>query len=85
MNSSRLYVGNIPYSTTSDQLQNLFAGFGTVKEVKIIEGKGFAFVEMSDPTEAENARNELNNKDFNGRSLKIDEARAPKPRRDFDR
>ena len=87
MQGSRLYVGNLDYSVTEEQLQELFTKCGEVKEVKIIEGKGFAFVEMSTQEEAEKAQKELNDTEFSGRPLKIDEARPrrSKPRSDFRR
>ncbi|MBN2395092.1 MAG: RNA-binding protein, partial [Candidatus Atribacteria bacterium] len=56
---------------------------GTVKSVNIIEGKGFGFVEMSSNEEAQKALEALNETEFNGRPLKIDEAKPQKPRRDF--
>ncbi|MDD2717530.1 MAG: RNA-binding protein [Candidatus Wallbacteria bacterium] len=85
MQTCKLYVGNIPYSTTNSELNELFSRFGTVKEVKVIEGKGFAFVEMAEIAQAEEAKNNLNNQDFKGRTLRIDEARPREsrpPRRD---
>ncbi|MEW6087337.1 MAG: RNA-binding protein [bacterium] len=88
MASARLYVGNLKYSTTNEQLQELFSVYGEVKQVNIIEGKGFGFVEMSNPDEAEKAKTALNGTDFLGRTIKIDEAHPPKerqPRRDFRR
>ena len=75
MESSKLYVGNINYSVTDDQLKELFSTYGTVKSVKIIEGKGFGFVEMTTSQEAEEALESLNNNDYEGRPLKISEAR----------
>jgi len=80
MQGSKLYVGNLSYSVTSQQLEEMFANYGKVKEVKIIEGKGFAFVEMSTSAEAEAAKDGLNNKDFSGRTLRVDEARPPEKR-----
>lgn len=88
MASTRLYVGNLKYSTSDEQLQELFSVYGEVKQVNIIEGKGFGFVEMSTAEEAEKAKAALNGTDFLGRTLKIDEAHPPKerqPRRDFRR
>jgi RNA recognition motif-containing protein len=80
MQGSKLYVGNLSYSVTSQQLEEMFANYGKVKEVKVIEGKGFAFVEMSTPAEAEAAKDGLNNKDLSGRTLRVDEARPPEKR-----
>jgi RNA recognition motif-containing protein len=84
MQGSKLYVGNLNYSVTKQKLEELFGNHGTVKSVNIIEGKGFGFVEMSSSEEAEKAREALNDTDFEGRPLKIDEARPQKPRRDFN-
>jgi len=84
MQGSKLYVGNLNYSVTNEQLEELFANHGTVKSVNIIEGKGFGFVEMSSSEEANNAKDSLNNTEFNDRPLKIDEAKPPRPIRDFD-
>lgn len=85
MQGSRLYVGNIPYSVTSEQLTELFSSHGTVKQVNIIQGKGFGFVEMSSPTEAEQARDALNGMDYKGRTLRVDEARPPRSREPGER
>jgi RNA recognition motif-containing protein len=87
MRGNKLYVGNLSYSVNNNDLQELFADYGEVKEVKIIEGKGFGFVEMSNQTEAEKAKGALDGSDFKGRTLKVDEARPPKSkeRRDYRR
>ena len=78
MQVSKLYVGNLSYSVTNEQLEELFASYGQVKEVRVIEGKGFGFVEMSNTAEAEKAKEALDGSDFEGRTLKVDEARPPK-------
>ncbi len=83
MKSSKLYVGNLGYSVTQQQVSELFSPYGEVKEVNIINGKGFGFVEMSNQADAEKAKEALDGKDFDGRPLKIDEARPPKPRSGF--
>ncbi len=87
MQGSKLYVGNLKYNITNEQLEELFANYGEVKQINIIEGKGFGFVEMSSPDEAEKAKESLNGSDFEGRTIKVDEARPPrnKQRRDFRR
>ena len=87
MRGNKLYVGNLSYSAKNSDLQELFADYGEVKEVKIIEGKGFGFVEMSNQTEAEKAKEALDGSDFKGRTLKVAEARPPKSkqRRDYRR
>jgi RNA recognition motif-containing protein len=81
MQVSKLYVGNLSYSVTTDQLQELFSNHGQVKDVRVIEGKGFGFVEMSSTAEAEKAKDALDGSDFGGRTLRVDEAR---PQRDRD-
>jgi RNA recognition motif-containing protein len=80
MTGSKLYVGNLVYAVTSDELKNTFSAYGTVKEATVIERKGFGFVEMSTPEEAEAAKTALDGKDFQGRVMKVDEARPPKER-----
>lgn len=77
MEGSKLYVGNLDYALTDQELERLFSSFGTVRSVKIIQGKGFGFVEMSSPEEAERAREKLNDTEFKNRTIKIDEARPP--------
>ncbi|MFH0777774.1 MAG: RNA-binding protein [Candidatus Eisenbacteria bacterium] len=85
MQGSRLYVGNLAYSVTSQQLTELFSSHGVVKQANVIEGKGFGFVEMSSPAEADKARTALNGSDYEGRTLRVDEARPPKPREEDER
>jgi len=87
MQGSKLYVGNLSYSVTSEQLEELFSNHGEVRQVNIIEGKGFGFVEMSSAGEAEKAKEALDGADFEGRTLKVDEARPPrnKQKRDYRR
>jgi len=78
MEGSKLYVGNLTYSATNEQLKELFSNHGEVKEVNVIEGRGFGFVEMSSPSEAETAKEALDGSDFQGRILKVDEAKPPR-------
>ncbi len=87
MQGSKLYVGNLSFSVTKEQLEELFSNYGEVRQVNVIEGRGFGFVEMSNPSEAEKAKEALNGSDFKGRSLKVDEARPPRSRqrRDYGR
>ncbi|HAX17442.1 MAG TPA: RNA-binding protein [Actinobacteria bacterium] len=91
MENTKLYVGNLNYSVDMAELKDLFAPYGEVKYVKVIEGKGFGFVDMANAADAVKARNELNGTDFKGRKLKIDEARPqqqgdrpPRPQRDYN-
>jgi RNA recognition motif-containing protein len=82
MASARLFVGNIPYSTTEDDLRALFARCGTVANVRVImdfgtgRSKGYGFVEMGTPQEAERAIRELNNSALGGRTIIVNEARS---------
>jgi RNA recognition motif-containing protein len=85
MQGSKLYVGNLSYSVTVEQLTELFSGYGEVREVNIIEGRGFGFVEMSSQSEAESAKAALNDSEFEGRVLKVDEARPPRSRQGRNR
>jgi|DewCreStandDraft_4_1066084.scaffolds.fasta_scaffold15515_4 RNA recognition motif-containing protein len=82
MQGSKLYVGNLDYATTDVELKELFAAFGEVKEAVVIERKGFGFVTMGTPEEAEKAKAEMNGKDVNGRTIKVDEARPPREKGD---
>ncbi len=75
---TKLYVGNLSYSVTIEDLKTLFSTHGTVVDVKVLEGKGFGFVEMSSQSEAETAKKELDGYEFKDRRLKVDEARPPK-------
>jgi RNA recognition motif-containing protein len=80
MQGSKLYVGNLSYSVSNEQLEELFAAHGVVKQVNVIEGKGFGFIEMSSTAEAEKAKEALDAYEFKGRTLKVDEARPPRTR-----
>jgi RNA recognition motif-containing protein len=81
----KLYVGNLPYTVSDSDLQNLFSPHGTVQSAQVImdrdtgRSKGFGFVEMNSDQEAQAAIAALNGQDFNGRSLTVNEAR---PRED---
>jgi RNA recognition motif-containing protein len=82
----KLYVGNLAFQTTSQDLQELFGQAGTVESASVIEdrdtgqSKGFAFVEMSTEEEAAAAIEQFNGKEVGGRALKVNEAR-PKENR----
>ncbi|MFH1664558.1 MAG: RNA-binding protein [Candidatus Omnitrophota bacterium] len=80
MQSNRLYVGNLKYSVTEGELQELFSKYGTVKDVTILQNKGFGFIEMAEVAGAEKAKENLDGSDFLGRKLRIDEARPQKAR-----
>lgn len=86
--SKSIYVGNLPWSATEEQVQDLFAEYGNVLSVKLVSdrdtgrARGFGFVEMEDD-EAQNAISALNGMDFGGRALRVNKAeeRRPAPRR----
>lgn len=80
----KLYVGNLNYSATKEEVTELFSTYGQVLSVNIIEDRGFGFVEMSTQEEAEGAKAALNETEFKGRTLRVDEARPPRDRRDDD-
>lgn len=77
-----IYVGNLSYKVTQEDLQKAFEVFGNVKSSKVImdmytsRSKGFGFVEMPDSAEAHSAIEGLNGKDLKGRTLKVNKARA---------
>lgn len=81
-----IYVGNLPYSVTDDELRAAFAEYGAVSSAKIImdrfsgRSKGFGFVEMDSDSEAEKAIEALNNSDMQGRNLRVNQAK-PRPDR----
>jgi RNA recognition motif-containing protein len=83
---TKLYVGNLSYDTTEDDLRSLFAEIGTVTSVALIKdrdtgrSKGFAFVEMSSQSEAELAIKNLDGKTLGNREIKVNKARPPKER-----
>ena len=79
--STKLYVGNLAFQTSSEQLAELFAQAGTVESASVIEdretgrSRGFGFVEMSSSEEARAAIEQFNGQDFNGRNLNVNEAK----------
>ena len=81
-----IYVGNISFKTSADDLREAFAEFGEVSSAKIVtdretgRSKGFGFVEMPNQSEAENAIEKLNNREMAGRQLRVNEARPRPPR-----
>jgi len=80
MEGKKLYVGNLSYSVTNEQLEKLFSPHGQVQTANVIGDKGFGFVEMSNSEEAEKAKEALDGTDFEGRNLKVDEARPQRER-----
>ena len=84
--SKKIYVGNMNYATTEEEVESAFAQYGAVTSVKIItdrytdKPRGFAFVEMEDDDAADAAISALNGSELGGRQLKVNEARERKPR-----
>ncbi len=85
-----IYVGNVQYGTTEDQIRDLFEQFGEVLSIKMIQDRetgrfrGFGFVEMED-ADAQKAINALNDTDYNGRKVQVNEAKERSERSDDDR
>ena len=79
--ATKLYVGNLPFQTTSDDLREHFGQAGNVESAQVVEdrmtgrSRGFGFVEMTTPEEAAAAIEQFNGKDFKGRNLTVNEAR----------
>jgi RNA recognition motif-containing protein len=82
----KLYVGNLSFESTENDLQDLFEQHGTVNEVHLMmdrmtgKSRGFAFVTMNDDTQAKSATAALNGKELNGRALNVNEARPREER-----
>ena len=92
--STKLYVGNLPYSSTSDSLKSLFSEVGSVASAQVMidkfssRSRGFGFVEMSTPEEAQSAIDKYNGYELDGRKIVVNEAkpmteRTERPRRTF--
>jgi RNA recognition motif-containing protein len=87
----KLYVGNLPFSVDSEKLKELFSSYGDVEEATVISNKfsgrskGFGFVTFSSDEDAKTAIKEMNDKEVEGRKLKVNEARPmeERPRREF--
>ncbi len=86
VNKNKLYVGNLPYSMTEDDLREMFGQYGQVTQVTLISdkmsgrSKGFGFVEFSDEAAATAAAEAANGQEFNGRALIVNVARPQMPR-----
>jgi RNA recognition motif-containing protein len=87
---TNIFVGNLSFKTTQDELHAAFSNYGNVERVNIVtdrdsgQPRGFAFVEMTDRAEAETAIARLNGTELNGRAMNVNEAR-PKPQGDSGR
>ncbi len=88
MNNAKLYVGNLPYSITSDRLREVFSQFGQVVDAVVISdkfsgrSKGFGFVTFSNDEEAKAAVTAMDQKELDGRSITVNVARPMAPRED---
>jgi RNA recognition motif-containing protein len=89
--AQKLFVGNLNWRTTDEELQSLFEQFGSIQEAFIVKeretgrSRGFGFVTFETAEEAESAMNELDGTDFGGRDIGVRIAEEKKPRRDNDR
>lgn len=81
-----IFVGNLSFRTTEDEVRSLFAAYGSVDRVNLItdrdtgQPRGFGFVEMANDSEAERAIAELNGREFGGRAINVNEARPKEDR-----
>ena len=81
-----IYVGNLAYTVTEDDLKEAFSGFGEISSVRLVsdkfsgKSKGFGFIEMPDNSEAEAAMNALNESSFKGRDIKVNQAKPREER-----
>lgn len=82
----KLFVGGLPFATTDEELEKIFAEFGTVASAKVItdrdtgRSKGFGFVEFENDDEGKKAEAEMNGKDVGGRNITVNQARPKQPR-----
>lgn len=82
----KLFVGGLPFATNSDELEQVFAEFGSVASAKVItdrdtgRSKGFGFVEFENDDEGKKAESEMNGKEIGGRSITVNQARPQQPR-----
>ena len=89
--SKKLYVGNLSFETSAQDLEKMFGEVGTVESANLIEdrdtgrSRGFAFVEMESDDDAQNAISELDGKEVDGRELKVNEAKTREKRRSSGR
>jgi RNA recognition motif-containing protein len=83
---SKLYVGNLSFGTTDQELEQAFSEYGELASAAVVKdrdtdrSRGFGFVEFAQEADAQKAKESMNGKELDGRALKVDEARAPKER-----
>ena len=83
---NKLYVGNLNFDTTDEELENAFSEFGEIVSTLVVRdrasgrSKGFGFVEFAQEADAQKARESMDGKELSGRALRVDEAREPRNR-----
>lgn len=82
---AKLYVGNLDFRASEEPLKRLFAPFGEVVSVNILQGRGFGFVEMASPEAAREAKSKLHGTEFDGRKIIVNDARPRSERPGADR
>ncbi|MBP7707282.1 MAG: RNA-binding protein [Candidatus Aminicenantes bacterium] len=82
---AKLYVGNLDFRASEEPLKRLFAPFGEVVSVNILQGRGFGFVEMATPEAAQEAKSKLHGTEFDGRKIIVNDARPRSERPGADR
>ena len=82
---AKLYVGNLNFKAAEEPLKRLFAPFGEVVSVNVLQGRGFGFVEMASPEAAQDAKAKLHGTEFDGRKLIVNDARPRADRPGADR
>ncbi len=80
MSNAKLYVGNLNYKTTADEIREMFSQHGSVTDVIVMEGKGFGFVTMDTQEAADRAKEALNGTEVGGRTLRVNDARPAQPK-----
>jgi len=89
--AKKLYVGNLNFNMTDDELEGIFSEFGTVNSASVVvdrytnKSRGFGFVEFAEDADAKKAKEAIDGKEFGGRSLRVDEAKEPRESRDNSR
>jgi len=84
--AKKLYVGNLSFSMTNEELEGIFSEFGTVTSASVVmdrytnKSRGFGFVEFAEDADAIKAKEAVDGKDFGGRALRVDEAKEPRER-----
>ncbi|MCS7243231.1 MAG: RNA-binding protein [Candidatus Calescibacterium sp.] len=72
---TKLFVGNLSYQLTEDELRQTFQGYGSIKELRLLQSKGFGFVEFESSESAQKALEELNGKELKGRKMRVEMAK----------